>query len=312
MGFIVIPGIDISDADAGLADVLNPRTFYSVAAPRKTGTMPTVALSPASNAYPAGYHVGAVNLQHIEPDLMPANIAAGITIFGVAGAYGVLNPYFGATIGGVAAARAIAAPNHTFNRNAPHGAIDLAAYADSPANYIRFFTPALASTDGETVIAAPDQTHNTNIPLASGLEILVDGFVEETALAVQTDKTAQARSAAANDINLPPFTTLADKIYIGGFAPFWQIWVNVGTNGAGNWANTCYYWNGAWTACVNETGYADFQSGTGWRRIEHSPQGDWALSIIQGMNLYWMKIECTAWVNEVTAPLGNQIFVAIA
>ncbi len=43
MGFHLIPGVDISDADALVTDVKADKTFYSVTAPRKTGTyVPTV------------------------------------------------------------------------------------------------------------------------------------------------------------------------------------------------------------------------------------------------------------------------------
>lgn len=47
--------------------------------------MPTVALDPASNAYPAGYHLGAASLTAVDADLIPANIGYGTTIFGVLG-----------------------------------------------------------------------------------------------------------------------------------------------------------------------------------------------------------------------------------
>ncbi|GAI15266.1 unnamed protein product, partial [marine sediment metagenome] len=79
-------GIDISDANATVDDVKSPKTFYAVAAPRKTGTMPTVALAPASDAYPAGYHAGNVGgLPAIDADLIAAYIKYGITVFGIPG-----------------------------------------------------------------------------------------------------------------------------------------------------------------------------------------------------------------------------------
>lgn len=157
---------------------------------------------------------------------------------------------------------------------------------------------------------APDGSISEPGPMGSTLELLIDGFVKETAVGVQTDQTAAARSAAINDVSLCPFTAVNDKIYLGSLRPFSQAWINVTTNGAGNWTNSCYYWNGAWTAVVGEDGDTDFQAGTGWRRVQHTPQGDWALSIIQGMNLYWMKIETTNWVNEAAAPLAGQIFLS--
>lgn len=79
--------LDVSDADAAIADVKNPKTFYSVTGPRKTGTMATVALNPAANAYPAGYHAGAASLTAVDADLAVGNIKNGVTIFGVLGTY---------------------------------------------------------------------------------------------------------------------------------------------------------------------------------------------------------------------------------
>ncbi len=224
-----------------------------------------------------------------------------------------LNRYFPFTIYlNDPAVSVIAAPDKTISKNASLTRDYKKAYTDDPANYIKRLLATIASTDAQNVIAAADHSIAKNGPLACSIEVLVDGFVEETAVGAQTDKTAEARSGTADDINLPPFTAVNDKIYIGSAWPFWQAWVNVTTNGSGNWVNSCYYWNGAWTACVDEGGDADFQAGARWIRVQHTPQGDWALSVIQGMNLYWMKIETTAWVSEAVAPLGGQIFIAIA
>ncbi len=77
---------DISAADAAVTDVKAPRTFFSVTGAIKTGTMPTVALDPALNAYPAGYHAGAASLTAVDADLVTGNIKSGVNIFGVAGA----------------------------------------------------------------------------------------------------------------------------------------------------------------------------------------------------------------------------------
>ena len=82
----VEPGADVSDADALVTDVKDPKTFYSVAAPIKTGTMPTVAIVAANDNYPAGYHAGNVGgLDAIDAELAEANINKGITIFGKLG-----------------------------------------------------------------------------------------------------------------------------------------------------------------------------------------------------------------------------------
>jgi hypothetical protein len=77
----------ISEGTAAVGDVKDPETFYAGSTALKTGTMPTVAVAPASSAYPAGYHAGDVGgLPAIDADLATANIKSGATIFNVAGA----------------------------------------------------------------------------------------------------------------------------------------------------------------------------------------------------------------------------------
>jgi len=82
----LVEGTDISDANAAVGDVKTGQTFYSVAEPRKTGNMPTVAIVAANDNYPAGYHVGNVGgLEAIDADLAVENIKNGVTIFGKEG-----------------------------------------------------------------------------------------------------------------------------------------------------------------------------------------------------------------------------------
>jgi len=255
---------------------------------------------------------------------------------------------------------------------------------DAPAHMILMRAPQVAHSIATVIHAGVDVTHNENTRVRCGVEIPVDGFVEErhydtgshdaadhatvmtdsvralghwvnnelvgatiynitdgssgvitantdhtvtvAALVggadntwqagdtymVRFDKTAQARSTAAGDCKLPPMSPLqTDRIYIGSNYIFPQIWINHSQVGAGNWTNIAYYWNGAWVACVDEAGDTDFQTATGFRMVQHTPQGDWALSTIMGMNLYWMKIECTNFINQATAPLATQMFEAI-
>lgn len=81
-------GTDISDADAAVGEVKSGKTFYAGAEPKKTGTMPTVAIVAANDNYPAGYHVGnGGGLDAIDADLAPTNIIEGKTIFGKVGTY---------------------------------------------------------------------------------------------------------------------------------------------------------------------------------------------------------------------------------
>ncbi len=73
--------------DAVVTDVKAGKFFYKDDATDKLeGTLVTVALDPASGAYPAGYHAGNVGgLVAVEAQLVTGNIKAGINIFGVDG-----------------------------------------------------------------------------------------------------------------------------------------------------------------------------------------------------------------------------------
>lgn len=80
----------ISDADAAVGEVKAGKTFYSVESPKKTGTMPTVAIVAGNDTYSAGYHAGdAGGLDAIDTDLAPANIKSGTNIFGKVGTLAV-------------------------------------------------------------------------------------------------------------------------------------------------------------------------------------------------------------------------------
>jgi len=131
---------------------------------------------------------------------------------------------------------------------------------------------------------------------------------------VQRDNTANAQSAAAGDLRLNPMSPLLnDRIYIGSRFPFYRAWANYSQAGIGNWTNAWYYWNGAWTPVVGEDDQtSEWQAAAGTRRIQHTPQGDWALHTLLGMNLYWLMSQCDNFVNQIQAPLGSQIFVSIA
>jgi hypothetical protein len=226
---------------------------------------------------------------------------------------GALNYYFPVSID-LADAEAIVVVNQSINQNAALTSEHKESVVDAPADLIKRVDISIALTDAETALAGPDVSIPIAVSTQSALSILCDGFVEETAAAVQTDKTAQARDAVANDLNLNPMTpAIGDKIYIGSNYPFWQAQVLVGTSGVGNWTNSWYYWNGAWVPVVGEIdGSNEWQFGTGLACISHTPQGDWVPLVIQGMNLYWLKSQTTGFTNQITAPLGSQVWVAIA
>jgi hypothetical protein len=204
---------------------------------------------------------------------------------------------------------AIVAPAHTYNKNAPIASNYVDVYVDTPAQNVKMLSPAIALTDAEAIVAAA-ASYNRNAGIGRDISTIVEGAVSEDWLGAQVDETLAAQSAVLNDMHLCPMTPhVNDKYYIGASWPFPRLWFYLSTQGSGNWSNQWYYWNGAWVPCVGEVdNTSSFQATAGIYRIEHTPQVDWALSVIQGMNLYWLKCETTAFVNQITAPLGAQVF----
>jgi hypothetical protein len=309
MGFIKIPGIDISPADALVGDVLAPKTFFSVAAPIKTGVMPEVTLVAGSNAYPAGHHVGDVlGLKHIEPNLQAAFIVAGVNIFGTVGIYNAFDRWFPITIGLDAPVVSVKPIDESHNEDAPLTSSHVEVYDDQPASGVKRLTPTIVSVDAAAVVT-PDHNQNTNAPLLAegGCQMLIDGAVADDGGA-ETDETAEARDATANDMTLlPAAPAVGDAYMLGSTHKAHRFWINIGTAGSGNWTLVMKYWDGgAWVACVDEKDTtAQFQA-LGMKYWQHTPQGDWATKVIQGMDLYWVRIEVTNFVNLVTQPKGTQ------
>lgn len=89
-------GIDVSDANATVSDVLSGKTFYAVDDTKKTGTMPnhgTVSTDITTKAQEVtiqqGYHSGSgkVKISATEQaKIIASNIKSGVTILGQAGA----------------------------------------------------------------------------------------------------------------------------------------------------------------------------------------------------------------------------------
>ncbi len=198
----------------------------------------------------------------------------------------------------------IATIDHSHAKNAPIDSNHVQNYVDDVANLLKMLDATVATSKAHSVVSV-DRSHAKTISPGRDIAILVDGAVSETAVGVQTDETAAARSGAVDDMNLCPMTgALGDKYYLGFSLPFRRVYVYVSTAGAGNWTNQTYYWNGAWTLVADEDDQtAQFQVAA-TRRIDWTMPGDWVQSIIQGMNLYWIKIETTNFVNQVTKPLG--------
>lgn len=125
-----------------------------------------------------------------------------------------------------------------------------------------------------------------------------------------TDETSEANDASANDMTLLPATpAVGDAYYFGGTLPFQKLRVNVGTQGAGTWTVTWYYWNGAWTALSPTNGDGPFTGATGNQDVTATMPHDWLPTTVNSQEAFYWKAEVTAYTSVTTQPLGTQAWV---
>jgi len=204
---------------------------------------------------------------------------------------------------------AILGVDRIINRSAPVGTDHKQTYEDAPADNIRRLTPAVALADTEDIVAV-DESHNENAPVATecAIEYGVGGAVLDDG-GVQTDYTAEINSPTANDVKLLPDAPLEvdDAFYVGLAQPWDQLWLNIGVPGGGNWSLTEEYWNGVtWSALtILKDNASQFMAG-GRNQVRWTRPGDWALTSIQGMSLYWMRFRVANVITYTTQPLGTQ------
>lgn len=226
--------------------------------------------------------------------------------------------YFPVTIE-LSHALAIVAVDKFYNKNAPITTWNRQTYGDAPADYIKRLTPAIALVDAGAVVT-PDKTHNKDAPISSAAtwKKVVDGAVAEDG-GVQTDETSAAQDATLNDMHLLPTCTngglVVGDVYYFGFAyKFDRLWLNVSTAGVGNYALAHEYWDGVasdWLALPDVVDETSEFTIAGTNKIDFTRPGDWALTTIQGHNLYWIRARVAAVVSYATQPLGAQAWCEI-
>lgn len=126
---------------------------------------------------------------------------------------------------------------------------------------------------------------------------------------VQTDETAAANSDTANDMTLlPAVPDIDDAYYFGDDIKFAKLRLNQGTSGAGQWTVAWEYWNGsAWVGLPGVSDESDsFKGGTGTKYVRYTEPGDWALTTVLGMNLYWIRARVNSYTSVATQPRGTR------
>ena len=83
--------------------------------------------------------------------------------------------------------------------------------------------------------------------------------------------------------------------------------MDIGTAGVGNFALSHEYWDGfAWTALASAIDNTLEFTLAGKHNIYWTVPGDWALTVVNAQNLYWIRARVAAVVNYTTQPLGTQ------
>ena len=132
---------------------------------------------------------------------------------------------------------------------------------------------------------------------------------------VQTDETAAANSAAANDMTLlPAVPAVNDAYYWALEETFDLVRLNVGT--AGDWVGTLTweYWDSlAWSALAGVTDETNGFRDAGGNRVTFTIPGDWAQTAVGALGpFYWVRARVSAYTSIITQPLGTQAWVGKA
>jgi len=206
----------------------------------------------------------------------------------------------------------VVAADQSHNENAPIATSHVENYLDDAGNYIKRLIAAILCPDAEEIVAAA-QSHNKNAPIASecALEFAVGGAKLEDGGAF-TDYTTEINSVGANDVHLLPVCTnggldVNDAFYFGLDKVWGQLWLNIGTPAVGNFAIAHEYWDGdSWEPLTNVVDNTSEFTVAGNHNIKWTVPGDWALKLIDGDNLFWVRARVVAVVDYTVQPLGTQ------
>ena len=130
----------------------------------------------------------------------------------------------------------------------------------------------------------------------------------------QTDETTAANNDTADDMTLlPAVPAINDAYYFGDDITFPRLRLIISTAGAGVWNGIWEYWNG--TAWAGLSGVSDPTNGfriEGDHQLTWTEPGDWALTTVLGMNLYWVRFRVTDYTSVTTQPKGQRSWTMTA
>ncbi|MBA7476972.1 hypothetical protein ES707_12368 [subsurface metagenome] len=254
--------------------------------------IPTRTITDASANYPQGYHKGNVGgLPAVEPNLVGPNIKYGVTEFGIPGemvqwVYDLSFPELAKLVIPTPSLALVVAEDHSGGGHP--------------------VTPSALAIPVPTIGKAAAAT-SVN---ACG------GAVAHDEDGVDTDETAEANSAAINDMTLLQLDGAVTDWYALGYANLFDgIVLNVSTVGADITLDTFEYskGGGSWgtlTPILNQLNNYE-SSGKRWFTFERP--GDWATDTYAGIaNKYWIKLKASAiGGGGYVQPKGAQAWILV-
>jgi len=147
--------------------------------------------------------------------------------------------------------------------------------------------------------AGGSRVYSTNSGIAWTIDVNADFMFEEY--------------CTVNDMTLFPVAiAVDDAYYFGHYKPFIVLIQDMGQAGTGTYTVVWEYSRVAdFAACVDLDDDTDAFKNAWTREVTHTPQGDWALNNIEGMNLYWIRARCTDAGAGYGQPLGTWAKVRI-
>lgn len=116
-----------------------------------------------------------------------------------------------------------------------------------------------------------------------------------------TNLTTAITNSAASDVTIT--NAVGNAWYFGYDHVFAAMPLQVATAQSGG-TIAWEYWNGAaWTALVGQSGAL---TATGWVRITHTPQSDWAATSVNGVSRFYIRMRISA--TFTTAPILSRGF----
>jgi hypothetical protein len=150
---------------------------------------------------------------------------------------------------------------------------------------------------------------------------LEDGAVPKLISAAQLDDgglftvlTTQARSEAANDVQLlPAAPAVGDAFYFGADEPFDFLDLVITTALAGTLDLTWEYWDGgAWQTMPDLLDDTNSYRKLGRRRVSWSTPGAWASVVVNAIDKFWLRARVSSFTSQAQQPLAGRCIVGIA